>query len=397
MKKIIPVIFLTSLTFSCSKTDDGQQDILQVDCSYYPQTTESIVCNGTLCQNDTCQTYFAIWKDLFMTKNQISQEYFDTHITPCNSILHYWNDGISYRITYKIKIDWAETKLNDKFIIWLSPSTEGLYPLLNLSRNVLLPKDQIETAIDNLAFASAMYNVSPVNSLKYSSRIEAMKALIQASGVDTLCTSTIYYIKPNRDSTPNGHPFLEASGVLDWDENKCITSSLDLITGESIVNHTHCYILFCFTEGTQITLNNNTTKSIEDINIGDTILSVNIQTLRVENDIIRQIDSAIHRNIVHINFSDLSKCENTFDHPYYVKSKGWSSYKPSETMHKYNFKAKQLQIGDTCFKYLDNKLIEVQVKTIRENIGDAMTYNISRLKKNKNFFANGILVSNEDN
>ena len=90
-------------------------------------------------------------------------------------------------------------------------------------------------------FSSKMYNVSPVNSLKNSSRIEAMKALIRACRVDTLCTSTIF-VKPNRFSPPNGHPFLEASGVLDWNENKCIASSFDLITGETIVNHTHCYI-----------------------------------------------------------------------------------------------------------------------------------------------------------
>ena len=52
-------------------------------------------------------------------------------------------------------------------------------------------------------------------------------------------------------------------------------------------------------------------------------------------------------------------------------------------------------IGDTCYKYQDAKLIEVQVKDIKEKSGAVMTYNISQLERNKTYFANGILVSNE--
>ena len=65
-------------------------------------------------------------------------------------------------------------------------------------------------------------------------------------------------------------------------------------------------------------------------------------------------------------------------------------------MQKYNLKSMQLHIGDTCFKYQNNKLTEVSISSISEENGNKMTYNLSSLKKNKNFFANGILVSNED-
>jgi hypothetical protein len=57
----------------------------------------------------------------------------------------------------------------------------------------------------------------------------------------------------------------------------------------------------------------------------------------------------------------------------------------------------QLLAGDTCFKFRNNKLTEVLIKEITENPGEVMTYNISRLKTNKSYFANGILVSNEQN
>jgi hypothetical protein len=87
--------------------------------------------------------------------------------------------------------------------------------------------------------------------------------------------------------------------------------------------------------------------------------------------------------------------DNTSDHPYWVKNKGWCSYKPSQTEQKYNLKIKQLLNGDTCLKFKDNKLIEVLIKNISEKPGEVMTYNISRLERNKNYFANGILVSDE--
>lgn len=119
--------------------------------------------------------------------------------------------------------------------------------------------------------------------------------------------------------------------------------------------------------------------------------------MKVEEDIVRQIDSVKHSDIVNISFNDMTANNNTFDHPYYVKNKGWCSYKPALTLQKYNIQAKQLLIGDTCFKYKDKQLIEVQIKNITEKPGEVMTYNISRLERNKSYFANGILVSNEVN
>jgi hypothetical protein len=119
--------------------------------------------------------------------------------------------------------------------------------------------------------------------------------------------------------------------------------------------------------------------------------------MEFENDIVEQIDSVKHNDIVQISFSDRTTNENTFDHPYYVKSKGWCSHKPYLTLQKYNLKTKQLMIGDTCLKYKNNRLIEVRITKIVETPGEVMTYNISQLKINKTYFANGILVSNEQN
>jgi hypothetical protein len=393
MKKTILISILICLIFSCSKTDVS----LKEDCTCYAETLEPEVCNGTLSQNDTCQTYLGIWKDLLLSRNQMTQDYFNNHITPCNTSIDKWNDVISFWISYKVKIEWSEVLLWDQFIIWLSPSTSGQYPSLTLPRNSLLTKNQINSAANIMAFSSRINTISSINKLKYHSLNDAMKVIVRSSGVDKFCTCEIFYEHPHMVIPPIGHPFLRSYGVLNWDENKCITCQMNLYTGEIKVSNNPCMIYFCVAEGTQITVNNNSFKTIEKIKIGDTILSVNTKLMTIEEDFVQKINSITHKDIIEIKFSDLTRLSSTYDHPYFVKGKGWCSYKPSETQKKLNIKTKQLQTGDICFKYIDNKLIEVQIEKIAENTGEVMTYNISKLAKNKSYFANGILVSNEEN
>jgi hypothetical protein len=239
MKRILTVGITLLLIFSCSKTNEQNQDILKVDTSHCP-VYDALVCTGVMCQSDTCQTYFTIWKDQFLTRNQMSQEYFNSHITPCMSQLANWVDGISYEISYKVKTDWAEAVLTDRFAIWLSKTTIGLFPSANVPRNILLNEEQISSLIDIMAFSSSINTVASVNHLKYASLNDAMKALISSSNTDTMCTGNVFYQVPNLTSPPAGNPYLEASGTLNWDENKCITSEMDLVTGVTVVFYHSC-------------------------------------------------------------------------------------------------------------------------------------------------------------
>jgi hypothetical protein len=334
---------------------------------------------------------------MFLSKNQMTEEYFDNHITICNTATYkYANQGIQFELAYKFSIDWFETKFEEGFMIWLFPSYLQNNPAVNLPSDVLLSKDQIRSNINNPFFGYAIHAIFPINHLNYSSRQEAIKVMAHAAGVNDMCESTLSIQYQNIDNPPIGHPVLTAYGALNWNENKCVSGIMDLATDYLKVENNACLILFCFTRGTNIIQNNNLSKSIEKIKPGDRILSINQNTMKIEEDIVKQIDSVKHSDIVHISFNDLTKNDNTFDHPYYVKNKGWCSYKPTLTLQKYNLQTKQLVIGDTCLKYKDNKLIEVKIKNITENPGEVMTYNINRLERNKTYFANGILVSNEN-
>jgi hypothetical protein len=395
MKKSISISLLFLIIFSCSKPNDH----LTSDCSHFSQSSAPIVCDGLICQSDTCQTYLGIWKEIFLAKNQMTQEYFDNHITLCNTgTFRNTQQGTLFYLSYKITIDWFEVKFEEEnFLILLSTTYTQQYPELGLPNNILLSKDQIKGQINNTFFSSPIPTITSVNHLIYPTKQEAAKALAVASGVNSMCSITINLKYPDGTEMTAGHPLLESNGVLNWDEDKCVGGKMDLLTGDIAVDNYGCRpILFCFTTGTNIIQYNHMTKPIEKIKTGDTILSVNQETMRIEKDIVKQIDSVRHKDIVHILFSDLTENNNTFDHPYYVKNKGWCSYRPLETLQKYNLKTKHLLIGDTCLKYKDNKLVEVKIKNITENSGEVMTYNISRLERNKSYFANGILVSNEN-
>lgn len=391
MKKISLISILICILFSCSKTD-----IQKVDCSAYSIPFEPVVCDGTFCQSDTCQTYLIIWKNLLMSRNQMTQNYFNDHITPCETSIDKWNSGISFRITYNVKVDWAEVQLWDTFIIWLAPNTTGLYPSLDLPRNILLTKDQINSAANIMAFSTSINTITSINSLKYNSVNEAMKDLSRASGVDKLCRYEFYYERPHMVVPPSGYPFIRAYAVLSNEANSCMTSQLNLYTGEADVTINPCMIIFCVAQGTQITLNSKSNKTIENIKIGDTVLSVNIKTLRIEEDLIQKIDSVTHKDLIKISFNDFTELSATQDHPIYIKNKGWCSFNPTESQEKLNIQTKKLEPGDVCFKIQDNRLIESKIESITKETGSFKTYNISKLRKNKNYFANGILISTEE-
>ena len=157
----------------------------------------------------------------------------------------------------------------------------------------------------------------------------------------------------------------------------------------------------CFIAGTKITMAGGSEKSIEEVQVGDKILSYNIEKGYSEEDVVVSLKRPVHDDMVVVKFGD-SENTNTFDHPYFVKDKGWSSYKPYLTIERYGKVAeelmdvKQLENGDTIFS-VDKKgnLVESKITVIQEDIGKVQTY-IFSVEKNGNFFANGALVHNKN-
>ena len=149
----------------------------------------------------------------------------------------------------------------------------------------------------------------------------------------------------------------------------------------------------CFIAGTQITMSDGSMKNIEDIEVGDIVKSWNEEISQIENDTVIKLMSPIHDDIVKLTFGDVVN-GNTFDHPYYVKGKGWCSYKPEWTMERYDIgQIGQLEVGDVCYYNNDSELEEIKLSHIKEELGEVQTY-IFKVENNT-FFANNILTHNK--
>lgn len=148
----------------------------------------------------------------------------------------------------------------------------------------------------------------------------------------------------------------------------------------------------CLAKGTLITMGDKTLKAIENLKIGDEILSFNNKTQKYETSIIKELANPFHKNLVNIEFSNGAKITCTKDHPFLQSDLQWTSINPVKTEKDYEItNVVQLKSGSKI-KNLKN---EIEVVKIEEIDGEQRTYTIVDLDKNKTFIANGILTGIE--
>ena len=192
---------------------------------------EKIECNSTKC-------YYRIWETLFKSRNNISEKYFKEHVTVTKTERNFWIEGESIRVTFNVKIDWATIENQDQFIIKIN---SNLYPSLAVNRYEYLSLKEINQVLDNYAFSSDISTINADYKLKYSSKIEAMKALQGISELNDIEFKRIYYKSQKPMFDANGHPYLFGNGVINQSENKCIYAEIDLITGEGEAHEDACW------------------------------------------------------------------------------------------------------------------------------------------------------------
>jgi len=145
---------------------------------------------------------------------------------------------------------------------------------------------------------------------------------------------------------------------------------------------------FCLSAGTKIMLgedcdcgllcgkNKKNEKNIEDIVVGDRLMTYNESTRTVEMDEVTEVSSMMADEIVTITFSDGVVIKATSNHSFYHLPKKW-------------VQAGNLVTGDFIVSYSKVKLIDsVEREKKLEKV-----YDVS-MKNNHNFFAEGVLVHN---
>lgn len=151
----------------------------------------------------------------------------------------------------------------------------------------------------------------------------------------------------------------------------------------------------CLSSDTMITMSDGYKRKISNIKPGDRVLSFDFENKREVENTIGKVLKTDHDNIVKINFEGGSiTC--TTDHPFFVKDKGWSSFRAGYTNRMYSNLPGHCQtigVGDKLLSTFEGlKTIE----SVTYLQGTMPTYQIVEAEHD-NYHANGLLTLIEVN
>lgn len=225
--------------------------------------------------------------------------------------------------------------------------------------------------------------------------------LIYDSGSDTTSYKLSQFIEPA------DHYFYDRNGnLIDIDEaNFYVTTDPGLKLVELDVESTDTYIISgstsfnsivshnapCFVGGTKITLADGSLVNIEDVKIGDLVLSYNFKNEYAEPQPVEGIGAKKVQKTVTYTFEDGSTLEATLDHPLYCKENGWVSKDPDYTSAVYSLSTAEVKPGCDIMKQDKTSSIITKVEV---NEKETIVYNLKTVAVNHNFFANEYLVHN---
>ena len=231
--KFILILAITTVTvFSCSKKSCEKNDHCNFDTNF--------TINGNVLSQSQQEKYLEIWKTLFMEKSNMSESYFNKHITKYIITSDKWNAGISFGVNYIMHIDWVDIKCSDAFLVKMNSSYDS-YEYLNIPRDVYFDKDQIEFNIDSKVDSEISY-FNLLEKLKYKNCTELRTAIIDSSGYEGAKVGRASYYVPGKLPREDGDPYVIITGVVSQQNNKCLRGHINLITGEYKVWEDACLI-----------------------------------------------------------------------------------------------------------------------------------------------------------
>ena len=135
----------------------------------------------------------------------------------------------------------------------------------------------------------------------------------------------------------------------------------------------------CFVAGTEITLSNGDIKNIEDVVVGEEVLTYNEESGVNENGVVGDLKQHEVHSVIRLTLDNENIIITTQEHPFFVEGKAW-------------VKAGELQPLDVCKKVDGSESLISTVEVLEET---HTVYNLLSVSENHNFYANGILVHNK--
>lgn len=168
-------------------------------------------------------------------------------------------------------------------------------------------------------------------------------------------------------------------------------NEINISTIGSIVHNVKGCSWCCFVGSTLIATENGDVK-IEDVNVGDMVYTYNFETQSKELKKVYNKVSPIQSQMVEVTFSNGTVNKNTTDHPYYTSEGGLVSYDPEITKKWFNGDVNKLTTETKCVT-MTGEVIDIV--SLEESNNDTQTYTLY-VEDNHNFYANGVLVYDEN-
>lgn len=153
----------------------------------------------------------------------------------------------------------------------------------------------------------------------------------------------------------------------------------------SEINGATVYSRSCFPAGTEILLADRSTKMIEEVAVGDLVMSFdgsNRVPARVE-----ELESPMRDHFCVLSFADGSAVRLTREHPLYTKN-GWRSLSPESTVEENaQLLVGKLEKGDEVMTASGEFRTLMDISFV---YGEVQTYNIKN--RHDNFYVNGFLA-----
>ena len=147
----------------------------------------------------------------------------------------------------------------------------------------------------------------------------------------------------------------------------------------------------CFIAGSKVHIESKGVTNIEDVKVGDKVISYNHDNDTVEYKEVKKIRIKSDEHVVTYIFENGTKLTGTPDHPLFVIGKGYASYHPEQTKDDCGMEVEQILLGDEVL-HMDG--YGVTISDIIEEEEKEVVYNLDEVDGNNNFFVEDLLAHN---
>ncbi len=174
-------------------------------------------------EQSTKDEYFGYWKEIFMERNNMCEEYYGNHIVIKEYKIVKEPIGEYLEVSYQVVIEWAVIEMKESPLI--KPSFSGIY----------LDKDYIKRR------SSQDYKkISQIESLEFESYFDLLSEINSLADSDNISVSKLSFGVGDPYPWGDGDPYIIFQATIDSKGEKCTEGNINLVTGEHNLGEGNC-------------------------------------------------------------------------------------------------------------------------------------------------------------